>query len=67
VRVSTLCEVQTDPALGRVIGSSLFFANINDIMSNYNRRKENVQALKTKKRKNFMLKNYLTNIFNIVT
>jgi len=36
-------------------------------MSNYNRRKENTQAVKTKKRKNFMLKNYLTNIFNIIT
>jgi hypothetical protein len=33
-----------------VIGSSLFFAYIN-AMPNYNRKKENVQALKTKKRK----------------
>jgi hypothetical protein len=33
-----------------VSGSSLFFAYIN-AMPNYNRRKEKVQALKTKKRK----------------
>jgi len=32
-------------------------------MPNYNRKKENLQALKTKKRKKFRLNNYLTNIY----